>query len=39
MWNYKSVATALNTIAALNVTGPIDKDHWEKVVMNYFLHT
>ena len=37
MENLKSVSNALNNIAALNVAGPIDKDQWGKVVMNYFL--
>jgi hypothetical protein len=26
-------------IAALNLAGAIDKDQWENVVMDYFLHT
>jgi hypothetical protein len=39
MKNCKSVATALNNIAALNLTGAIDKDQWGKVVIGYFLHT
>jgi hypothetical protein len=37
--NCKTVATALNNIADLNIAGAIDKDQWEKVVMDYFLHT
>jgi hypothetical protein len=37
MENCKSVATALNNIAALSLAGTIDKDQWEKVVMDYFL--
>ena len=39
MEDCKSFATALNNIAALNLAGAIDKDQWEKVVMDYFLHT
>ena len=39
MENCKSVAIALNIIAALNLAGAIDKDQWETVVMDYFLHT
>ncbi|XP_064862496.1 uncharacterized protein LOC135563592 [Oncorhynchus nerka] len=37
MENSKYVATALNNIAALNLSGTIDKGQWEKVVMDYFL--
>ena len=37
MENCKYVATALNNIAALNLSGAIDKGQWEKVVMDYFL--
>ena len=31
------VATALNGIAALNLSGTIDKGQWEKVVIDYIL--
>jgi hypothetical protein len=34
--NCKTVATTLN-IAALNLTGAIDKGQWGKVVMDLFL--
>ena len=37
MENCKYVATALNNISALNLSGAIDKVQWEKVVMDYFL--
>jgi hypothetical protein len=37
MENCESVTTALNNIAAPNL-GALNKDHWEKVVMDYFLH-
>jgi hypothetical protein len=36
MENCKCVATALNNIAAMNLSGAIDKGQWEKVVMDYF---
>ena len=37
MENCKYVTTALNNIAALNVSGAINKGQWEKVVMDSFL--
>ena len=37
MENSKYVATALNNIAAQNLSGALDKGQWEKVVMDYFL--
>jgi ribonuclease HIII len=38
MNNYKSVATALNNIAILNLAGSIDNHQCEIVVMDYFIH-
>ena len=39
MENCKSVDTALNNIAVLNLAGAIDKGQWETVLKDYFLHT
>jgi hypothetical protein len=36
MENCKCVATALNNIAALNLSAAIDNGLWEKVVMYYY---
>jgi hypothetical protein len=37
MENCKYVATALNNIAAMNLSGAIDEGQWGKVVVDYFL--